>query len=57
MLLAFFGSRSNHGGGLGLSKETAQGLFFENLYEQNFDKLKLIAYAKLKNGPVSEELA
>ncbi len=40
-----------------MSKETAQGLFFENLYEQNFDKLKLIAYAKLKNGPVSEELA
>ena len=24
---------------------------------ENFDKLKLIAYAKLKNGPVSEELA
>ena len=40
-----------------MSKETAQGLFFENLYEQNFDKLKLIAYAKLKNDPVSEELA
>ena len=40
-----------------MSKETAQGLFFENLYEHNFDKLTLIAYAMLHNAPVSEELA
>lgn len=36
--------------------EIAQNVFFENLYKQNFDKLHLIAYAKLGNKAVAEEL-
>lgn len=40
-----------------MSPETARDTFIESLYERNYNKLKVSAYAKLKNMPVAEELA